>query len=255
MTVTYFITGANRGIGFQLAKQISADSNNVVIATTRSFANSAALQDLNRPNLHIIEYDVASPLEKMKQDLVPIEEYAPNGVDVVIQNAGIATANQKSILETTEDDLAKHFAVNTIGSVKVYQSIFPYWSKKVNPETVKKFIFISSSVSWVNNFFPMLSSHYGPSKAALNLVVRHIAFDHKSAELDHIKNSIIVPVHPGLVTTDMSKEALGDYNFDESPIPVLKPEESAGCIIKIIDNLEPKDNDTFISYDGTRVSW
>ena len=64
MVVTYFITGANRGIGFGFAKQLSADSNNVVIATTRSFANAAALIELNRSNLHIIEYDITSPLEK-----------------------------------------------------------------------------------------------------------------------------------------------------------------------------------------------
>ncbi|KAK7687453.1 hypothetical protein QCA50_009321 [Cerrena zonata] len=256
MTITYFITGANRGIGFELAKQLSADSNNIVFATTRSLANATALKDLNRSNLHIIEYDVASPLETLKKALVePLEKHAPNGVDVIILNAGISKDAQRSILQTTEADLQEHYAVNAIGPVKVYQSLFPYWSKKVNPETAKKVIFVSSAAGFINNFYPFPTSHYGPSKAALNFVARHIAFDNTSSDLDHIKNSIIVPIHPGLVITDMAKEAIGSLDLEALSIKTITPEESASSIIKLINGLEQKDNDTFISYDGTRYSW
>ncbi|ODV68513.1 NAD(P)-binding protein [Hyphopichia burtonii NRRL Y-1933] len=260
MTITYFITGANRGIGFEFAKQLSADSNNIVIATTRSFTNAAALKELNRTNLIIIEFDLNNSLDLMRKSLQSIENYS---VDVVIQNSGIAKDSQKSILQTTEDELREHYAVNAIGSVKVYQSIFPFWSKKANPETPKKLIFITSGAGCVNNFYPMQASHYGVSKAALNYISRHIAFDHKSSDLVHIKNSIVVAVHPGVVETDMSKPLLP---YRESfPLPIITPqesaastitpEESASSIIKLINGLEQKDNDTFISYDGTRHSW
>ncbi|KAK7687454.1 hypothetical protein QCA50_009322 [Cerrena zonata] len=256
MTVTYFITGANRGVGFQLAKQISADSNNVVFATTRSLANATALKDLNRSNLHIIEYDVASPLETMKKALVdPLERYAPNGVDIIILNAGISKKAQRSILQTTEADLQEHYAVNAIGPVKVYQSLFPYWSKKVNPETAKKIIFVSSGAGFINNFYPFPTSHYGASKAALNHITRHIAFDHTSSELDHMKNSIIVPLNPGLVATDMAKEALETFDFEALGLQPITPEESASGIIKLVNGLEQKDSDTFFNYDGTKFSW
>ncbi|ODV68512.1 NAD(P)-binding protein [Hyphopichia burtonii NRRL Y-1933] len=250
MTVTYFITGANRGIGFEFAKQLSADSNNVVIATTRSFANAAALKDLNRSNLIIIEYDLNASLETLQKSLLPIKDYS---VDVVIQNSGIAKDSQKSILQTSEDELREHYAVNAIGSVKVYQSIFPYWSKKANPETAKKFIFISSAVGWTNNFFPMQTSHYGASKAALNFLSRHIAFDHKSSELDHIKNSIVVPVHPGVVETDMAKPFL--VHREKLSVPVITPQDSAASLISLIQNLKQEDDDTFITYDGNKVTW
>ncbi|ODV68514.1 NAD(P)-binding protein [Hyphopichia burtonii NRRL Y-1933] len=256
MTITYFITGANRGIGFELAKQLSADSNNIVFATTRSLANATALQDLNRSNLHIIEYDVTSPLETMKKALVePFEKYSPNGVDVIILNAGIAKDAVRSILQTTEADLEEHYAVNAIGPVKVYQSLFPYWSKKVNAETAKKLILVSSGAGFVHNYYPFPTSHYGPSKAALNHISRHIAFDHTSSELDHIKNSIVVPINPGIVVTNMSEEAVKTFDFEKFSLKLITPEESASSIIKLINGLEQKDNDTFISYDGTRYSW
>lgn len=138
MTITYFLTGANRGIGFELAKQLSADSNNVVIATTRSFANATDLQDLNRSNLHVIEYDITAPLEQMKKALVDsLEKYAPDGIDVIIQNAGMSKNSKKCVIETTEEELKDHYLVNTIGPIKVYQSTFPYWSQN-QPGNCKK---------------------------------------------------------------------------------------------------------------------
>ncbi|ODV68515.1 NAD(P)-binding protein [Hyphopichia burtonii NRRL Y-1933] len=255
MVVTYFITGANRGIGFGFAKQLSADSNNVVIATTRSFANAAALIELNRSNLHIIEYDITSPLEKMKQDLLPLEKYAPNGVDVVILNAGIGIDYLKTILQTTEEEMREHYAVNSIGAVKVYQSIFPYWSQKANPETAKKYIFISTFVSLVHNYFPSLTSHYGSSKAALNFVARHMAFDHTSSDLDHIKNSIIASFHPGLVETDFTAPFFSQVNKADLPFPVFSPEEAVKNVLTVVNGLKKDDNDTFFNYDGTKVSW
>ncbi|ODV64578.1 NAD(P)-binding protein [Hyphopichia burtonii NRRL Y-1933] len=255
MTITYFITGTNRGIGFEFAKQLSEDPNNNVIATTRSFAKATALKDLNRSNLHIIEYDVASPLETMKRDLLPLEKYAPDGVDVVIHNAAICIDTIQPILQTTEAELNEHYTVNATGSVKVYQSIFPYWSKSANSETAKKFIFISSIAGYVNNFCSVPTSHYGSSKAALNHIVRHIAFDHKSSDLDHIQKSIVFAVHPGLVETDMGDQFVTFVNEKGYPVPVITPRESASNVIKIIQNLSEGDDDTFISYDGNKVTW
>jgi NAD(P)-dependent dehydrogenase (short-subunit alcohol dehydrogenase family) len=80
MTVTYFITGANRGIGFEFAKQLSADSNNVVIATTRSFTNAAALKEWTRTNLIIIGFDLNNALGMMRKSLQPIENYSVEDV-------------------------------------------------------------------------------------------------------------------------------------------------------------------------------
>ncbi|ODV64582.1 NAD(P)-binding protein [Hyphopichia burtonii NRRL Y-1933] len=255
MTITYFITGTNRGIGFEFAKQLSEDPNNNVIATTRSFAKATALKDLNRSNLHIVEYDVASPLETMKQDLLPLEKYAPDGVDVVIHNAAVCKNTIKPILQVNEAELNEHYAVNATGSVKVYQAIFPYWSKKFNPETAKKFIFISSAGGWLTNFFPIPTSHYGSSKAALNHIVRHIAFDHKSSDLDHIQKSIVFAVHPGVVETDLADPYIAVITERNYQVPIITSEESAFSVIKIIQKLKEDDDDSFITYEGEKGTW
>lgn len=258
MAITYFITGANRGIGFEFAKQVSADSNNIVFATTRSLANATALQDLHRSNLHIIELDIGSSLEVFEKSLAePLAKFAPNGVDIIIQNAGIAKNSAKRVIDSSPEEYEEHYRVNVVGSLKVYQSLLPYWSKQANPETPKKFIFINSVVGWVNNFYPFRSSHYGASKAALNHLTRHICFDNKSSGSDCIKNSIVIAVHPGLVLTDLAKKVFEDSGIDpdSSGLPSIYPDESVRNLLEIIDNLTHEDNNTFISNDGTRTSW
>lgn len=58
---SYVITGANRGIGFEMVRQFSADPKNVVVALVRN--KEAAVQkvakELNRPNVHVVHCDMA----------------------------------------------------------------------------------------------------------------------------------------------------------------------------------------------------
>lgn len=89
MTTTYFITGANRGIGYELAKKISENKDNVVVATTRSWARAEQLKELKRSNLEIIQLDVTHSVDQLKAALGKLKILQENGVDVFIQNAGI----------------------------------------------------------------------------------------------------------------------------------------------------------------------
>lgn len=255
-TTTYFIAGSNRGIGFQLAKQISQDSSNKVIATTRSLENAKALQDLKRSNLHIIEYDFNDELEDSKQKLEILDKIAPEGVDVVFQVAGISKDAQSSILDIPLENIQEHLKVNTFGPIILYKSIYKYWSKQSNSVT-KKFFFISSSAGLINNAVPLPTSSYGLSKAALNFVVRHIAKDNSQSDIEYIKNSIVVALNPGLVETDMAKAFTLRFAdmIAAHGVKVYQPEESVKQIIEHTTNLKQEETSSFIDVDGTKISW
>jgi norsolorinic acid ketoreductase len=65
---TYFISGANRGIGFGLVKQLSGRPNVEVIATARNPEQSAEIQAWIRdhPNVHLMKYDAAVPSDALE---------------------------------------------------------------------------------------------------------------------------------------------------------------------------------------------
>lgn len=246
---TYFISGANRGIGLQLTKQFSADKENLVIATTRSLKNSKKLKELNRDNVQVIELDISAPLETIKEQLLVLNKIAPNGVDVVIQNAGILPEKNGDFSSINIDQFQKAFDVNTLGPIKTYQAIFPYWSKS-GPAT-KIAVYVSSAVGLINNYIGFSGYGYGISKAGLNYFVKDTAFFHSKSENEALRSSISVAIHPGLVSTDMGNKLIAKNPAASS----ITPEQSGEYIAKLVAGLTAKDNGTFKNYDGTTVLW
>lgn len=261
---TVVITGANRGIGFHITQAFAADPANKVIATTRKFENAKQLEELKKPNIHVIELDVAASEEDVKKYVVKIDEIAPEGVDVVIHNAGVAVDPQLGDSELSHETASigsyqKNLDINLLGSIKFYQAIFPYWAKDTGNQ--KKFIYVSTAIGLTNNFAGLVNYGYGTSKAALNYFVRESSFAHTQSETETIKNSISVAISPGLVLTDMSAPLIKGQNMPESSY--LSPEKASGQIKTLIDGLKHEDNGTFEA-NGTwedmhagfvKVSW
>jgi NAD(P)-dependent dehydrogenase (short-subunit alcohol dehydrogenase family) len=87
-TATYIVTGANRGIGLEFVKQLSARGD-TVFATARNPEAAKALQALAADrNVFIIPLEVTD-VESIKAAAKEIDAKAPQGVDVLINNAGI----------------------------------------------------------------------------------------------------------------------------------------------------------------------
>lgn len=252
---TVLITGANKGIGFALAKQYASDSKNVVIATSRSLERASDLKALKLSNLHVIQLDVNASLEDIKKSFTAIDKVAPKGVDFVIHNAaiGVLQGPEVNFTNSSLDDYTSHFDTNVVGSIKVYQSIYPYWAKSTGEE--KRFVFISSVAGLTNNYFGMPSFGYGMSKAAINFFVKEVSTFHTHSTEEAIKNSVTIAAHPGLVVTDMSKDLLGTLDVASMGIDVLQPAQSAEKLKAVFDGLTVEDNSTFKSYDGTTILW
>lgn len=249
MTTTYIVTGANRGIGFEIVKKLSENEDNLIVATSRSLDRAGELQKLNKSNIEIIQLDVTDSVDQLKGALAKLTFLVEHGVDTFIQNAGIGFVPKvgESTLDQPVESYTKFFEGNALTNVKFYKAIFPYWIRE-NKSVTKKALYISSLAGSIGGLF-LTSFGYGMSKAAMNFHAKHTSFEHANSENEILKNSITVAVHPGVVLTDMGKPAVGPMNLESIAI---SPVESGESIVKLIEGLKPEDNGEFYSYDGTK---
>ncbi len=249
MSTVYFVSGANKGIGFSFVKQLSSDSRNLVIASARNPDNATELQGWSKehPNTKIVKLDVSD-----KDSIASLPDQVSkftDRIDVLISNAGIINDKTKSLLETPASVLKTIFTINSIGSILVVRALNPFLTKRESSET----IFISSVAGSIGGFSYDIYGAYGASKAALNYYMKVLAVGSK--------NHIFVSIHPGIVSTDLGEKALGHLeaeNFDMSILPTLGMEtittdELVSSMLKVIKGLTIKDSGSFLDYRGGHI--
>lgn len=113
-----------------------------------------------------------------------------NHIDVVIANAGIANYWATAV-ETPIAQFKDHLDVNTTGTLILFQAVYELLNASKNP----KFIPIGTPVGSIGEIeqFPLASTAYGTSKAALNFLTRKLHFEHP--------NMTIYPLSPGWVVS------------------------------------------------------
>ncbi|KAK6460295.1 hypothetical protein DFJ63DRAFT_331909 [Scheffersomyces coipomensis] len=249
---TYFITGGNRGIGFELVRQFAElNDKNIVIATTRSPARSGELVELAKKftNIHVIDLDVGD--EKSIDTIdAQLEKIGIKGIDTFISNAGISTSLVPT-LETSSDIYLQHYKVNTLGPILVFQKIYKYLIAK----KTRKAIFVSSAAGSITNFLPLHTTAYGQSKVSLNFSVIQLSQELAS------QNFIVIPIHPGVVATGMSEAAAAHIKkvnpefYDLVKDSMITPQESAEGLIPVIEGFKEKDTGIFYDYKGEVLTY
>ena len=181
---TVLITGANRGIGLELARQYAADGWQV-IGTARKPAKA---DDLRALDVRILQLDVtdSQSVDSLAADL------AGEPVDLLINNAGIFPRVRK-LTDVDFDDIERTFAVNTMGPMRVTRALLP----NLTGGDGKTIVHITSRLGSIASNSGGGYYGYRESKAALNMFNRSL-----SAELRSDGVTCVV-VHPGWVQTDM----------------------------------------------------
>lgn len=246
MTTTYFITGANKGVGFATVQQLSANKDNKIIASVRSLSKAADLQELAKKNgnISIVILDVAdsNSIDQLDAQLSKLTDK----IDIFISNAGIADAYYK-VVDAPKEAWVNHFNVNALGPVLIFQVVYKYLQKS----EVKKAIFISTAAASFSGPFKLSTSAYGTSKAALNFAAYTLSF-----ELEE-EGFTIVAVHPGLVLTDMGQHGIQNLGGNDPERTKqlqsisITPEQSGEGIINVINAADKSYNGKFYNYDGT----
>src|SRR4051794_19453776 len=120
---TFLITGANRGIGLELARQASTRGDHV-IATARDPSKATALNELTADTGRHIE---VAPLEVTDSASISALARALAGrpIDVLVNNAGIMGPKRQSSLDMDFEGFERTLAVNTIAPLRITQALLP----------------------------------------------------------------------------------------------------------------------------------
>ncbi|NND36567.1 MAG: SDR family oxidoreductase [Gammaproteobacteria bacterium] len=236
---TVLITGANRGIGFELARQY-AERGWGVIATCRTPDTADALRDLQEAHEQVV-------IERIDVTDFPgidalAARYRDVPIDILINNAGILGGNERQKFGTFDyaafDEV---MAVNTRGPIKMVETFVD----NVAASDQKKIMNISSYVGSISQTFGG-QNFYRASKAALNMSMRTIARELKYSKDETRKGIIVGLIDPGVVDTGFAKKV---------PIPMISAAESAAGVIAVIDGYTRKETGTFLRYDGKSIPW
>ncbi|MDJ0613741.1 MAG: SDR family oxidoreductase [Rhizobiaceae bacterium] len=220
------ITGAGRGIGFELAKQ-SIEKGWDVVGSVRSVdAQRKLAQEL--PQMAVLNFDVTDypALEKIANAF-----HSP--IDILVNCAGIITPDRQSTLDMDFEGFAKTLEVNVLAPLKVAQVFLPLIRESQNGRIIN----ISSQMGRME-FSASDRIAYRASKAALNKVTQGLATDLQG------KGVSVIAMHPGWVSTDMGGA--------QAPVT---PQESAAGILKVAEGLGIEETGKFIDWDGTPRSW
>jgi norsolorinic acid ketoreductase len=130
-------------------------------------------------------------------------------LDVVIANAGIAN-HWGPGASTPIQELESHFRINTVGPLILFQAVLPLLSRS----TVPKFVTVSTAVGSIGEQqnYPLPSTAYGTSKAALNYLTRKLHFEHP--------NIVIYPISPGWVQTEMGTPIAKGVGMEDAPVTI-----------------------------------
>jgi len=204
MTKRIIVTGASRGIGFELAKQYTAQGHQV-IAISRNTENLARLKQeclqLNaQAVLHTISFDLASG--DFHTALIPFVSKHFQQVDVLINNAGALVSQPFS--EITASDLQRVYQVNVLAVFQLTQALLPKFSESAHIVNVSSVGGLQGSVKFAG------LSAYSSSKAALVALTECLAEEYK--ETNWSFNCLAL----GAVQTEMLEEAFPGYQAPTS---------------------------------------
>jgi len=222
---TVLVTGANRGLGLEYARQF-IDKGYHVIGTARKPAEADELKALGA---EVMALDVAD--DASVSDLAEALEGRP--IDILINNAGIFDRRDVDLAAADADMFLRTIDINTAGPLRVTQALMP----NLKAGERKKVISMSSGLGSIENSTGGWYA-YRSSKTALNQVNKIWSEEFKG------DGFIFTVVHPGWVQTDM-----GGANA------TYTPEESVTGLIAVIEELDAEDNGRFYDLKGETIPW
>ena len=196
------VTGANKGIGFETAKQLADLGYFVYIGSrdkTKGLEAIEKLKALGYANVDCIELDVTdiNSIKSARQELEVKTQY----LNILINNAGIRGEVPQPASKVPIDRLRLVFETNFFGAVQTTQEFIDLLKKADQPRIVN----VTSDLASLTNhsdptwkFYPFKSAAYSPSKTALNAYTVMLAFELKDT------NFKVNCVNPGHTATDFN---------------------------------------------------
>jgi NAD(P)-dependent dehydrogenase (short-subunit alcohol dehydrogenase family) len=187
------VTGAAKGIGFEVVRQLARRGFRVFLAARDAKAGRAAAEKLNSEGaVMFLEMDVsdAESIRRAAEDFSRQKKH----LDVLVNNAGILLDDEKGALDITPEIFEQTLRTNTLGPWLVAQAFVPFLKKCRAPRIVN----VSSGSGQLDEGADGWAPGYSVSKTALNGVTVQLA----AALPKFAVNSVC----PGWVRTEMGGE-------------------------------------------------
>ncbi len=213
------ITGANKSIGFETAKQLLREDYYVFLGSRDLENGQQAVEKLKAEglqNVEPIQIDVSND-ESVKAARMEIGKKT-DVLDVLINNAGITGGFPQSALEATTQQFRDVFETNVIGAVRVTQAFIDLIKKSAEP----RIVMVSSSQGSLtladdpnNTYYHHKGAVYQPSKSALNMYSLILAYELRKTPIK------VNMVDPGFTKTDFNGHR-GTGTVEEASVRIAK---------------------------------
>jgi NAD(P)-dependent dehydrogenase (short-subunit alcohol dehydrogenase family) len=191
---TVLVTGANKGIGREVARQLAAKGFHVFMGARNAKSGRKAAEEIanQAAKATFLEIDVADnhSVSTAAREFSDIEDH----LDVLVNNAGIIVDGDDAILEISDELLRKTLETNTLGPLRVTRAFAPLLRKSKAPRVIN----VSSGGGQLTGGADGWAPAYCVAKTALNGVTVQLA----AALPKFAVNSVC----PGWVRTDMGGE-------------------------------------------------
>jgi len=218
---TILVTGANRGIGLELCRQLVVSGEQVIAVCRR-----------RSKELDAVGVSVATGIDVSSDKDVKDLARRLKGVrlDTVINNAGILESVQLEALDMKS--MRNQFEINALGPLRITQALLP------NLRSSAKVAIITSRMGSIADNTSGGSYGYRMSKAAVNMAGKSLSLDL------HPKGIAVALIHPGYVKTDMT-------GFSG----MIEASEAAAGILDRIRELDLNNTGTFWHMNGETLPW
>jgi NAD(P)-dependent dehydrogenase (short-subunit alcohol dehydrogenase family) len=226
------VTGANRGLGLEFARQYAADGWKVYAAcrdpdAARELVQLAA-ESGGAIRVLALEVTDAASVRAAAQSL------AGDPIDLLVNNAGVGSPKKQRLGSLDYAAWAQVLDVNTLGPMRVVEAFLD----NIANGSDRQIVTLTSAMGSIADNASGGSYAYRSSKAAVNIVMKSLSIDLAPRGIS------CVVVHPGWVRTAMG-----------GPDGKLTPAESVTALRRLIAGLKPQDTGRFFNYDGKPYPW
>lgn len=199
------ITGANKGIGFETARQLGQQGIRVLIGARDESRGAAAVEKLRKEKIdaQFLALDVTN-----KKSLAAAAAHVERDfgrLDILVNNAGILKSGQDGLPGVTpEAVLRETFETNFFGLVAVTQAFLPLLRKSDSARIVNVSSILGSHAEHADpnsTIYQAKTLAYDASKSAVNMFTVHLAHELRGSKIK------VNSGHPGWVKTDMGGES------------------------------------------------
>ncbi len=196
------ITGANKGIGFEIARQLAQKDIHVFLASRDLKKGNEGINKLKAEGLNNVEAIQLDITDDASVKKARIEVGAKTKtLDILINNAGIYGGYPQAALDSTIDQFKKTFDANVFGVVRVTQAFIDLLKTSSEPRIVN----VTSSQGSITlhcdpgyKYYDYKGAVYLSSKSALNMYTVNLAYELKGTAFR------VNAVCPGYTKTDFN---------------------------------------------------